>query len=237
MSGLAENLSFRPEEFTGKIRLFPLPNVVLFPHVLLPLHVFENRYRDLMEEALAADKLVAMAVLAPGWESDYEGRPPLHSIACLARIATFHRLEDGRFNILLLGLKRVELVRELAPEKSFREAEARLRDDEYRPQAGAAQRDFRRELLDRFRKLLPAPAAENEELRKLLADTVPLGMLTDIITYTLNFEIAFKERVLRELCVDRRAAMVLERMADSTAESLRPEAGLGRKFPPEFSSN
>ena len=69
----------------GVARLFPLPNLVLFPHVLQPLHIFEPRYCDLLEAALADDRLIAMAVLAPGWEKDYEGRPPVHPIACLGR--------------------------------------------------------------------------------------------------------------------------------------------------------
>jgi Lon protease-like protein len=76
----SEDLYSQPENFSGKARLFPLPNLVLFPHVLQPLHVFEPRYRQLLEEALADDRLIAMAVLAPGWESDYEGRPALRPV-------------------------------------------------------------------------------------------------------------------------------------------------------------
>ena len=78
-----DDLSFAPQEFSGKVRLFPLPNLVLFPHVMQPLHIFEPRYRFLLEDALATDRLIAMALLAPGWENDYEGRPPLYPMACL----------------------------------------------------------------------------------------------------------------------------------------------------------
>ena len=93
---LPENPKFDPTEFSGVVRLFPLPNLVLFPHVLQPLHIFEQRYRDLLEDALAEDQMIAMAVLTPGWEQHYEGRPPVKKVACLGRVATHVRLADGR---------------------------------------------------------------------------------------------------------------------------------------------
>ncbi len=104
-----DDLSFSFEEFAGRVRLFPLPNLVLFPHVMQPLHVFERRYRELLEDALAGDRLIAMAALAPGWERNYEGRPALYPMACLGRITAHHRLADGTYNVLLLGLRRVKL--------------------------------------------------------------------------------------------------------------------------------
>ena len=82
-----EESSFSLQDFCGTVRLFPLPNLVLFPHVLQPLHIFEPRYRELLEDALAHDGLIAMAMLEPGWEQDYDGRPPaLHPMACLAKV-------------------------------------------------------------------------------------------------------------------------------------------------------
>jgi Lon protease-like protein len=83
-----EPLAFSPDQFSGVARVFPLPNLVMFPHVMQALHVFEPRYRALFEEAIEGDRLVALGVLAKGWEGDYEGRPPLRSTACLCRIAT-----------------------------------------------------------------------------------------------------------------------------------------------------
>src|SRR6266481_4652099 len=74
---LSENLAFSPEEFSGRARLFPLPNLVVFPHVMQPLHIFEPRYRAMLEDSLADDRLIGMALPAPGWENDYEGRLPL----------------------------------------------------------------------------------------------------------------------------------------------------------------
>src|SRR5947208_12924499 len=99
-------------DFTGTARLFPLTNLVLFPHVMQPLHVFEPRYRQMTADALAGDRLIALALLKPGWEPDYEGRPDLFPVACLGRIVAEQKLEDGRFNILLRGLARVRMVKE-----------------------------------------------------------------------------------------------------------------------------
>lgn len=63
-----EPLSFSPDQFEGHVRLFPLPNLVMFPHVMQALHIFEPRYRSMFEEALDDDRLVALGSLAPGWE-------------------------------------------------------------------------------------------------------------------------------------------------------------------------
>src|SRR5262245_52740264 len=98
--------AFPQKRFAGTARLFPLPNLVLFPNVAQPLHIFEPRYRQLMADALADDRLITMALLRPGWEQDYHKSPPLYPVACVGRIAQEQRLPDGRFNLLLQGLCR-----------------------------------------------------------------------------------------------------------------------------------
>jgi Lon protease-like protein len=92
--------------------LFPLPNVVLFPNVFLPLHIFEPRYREMVADALASDRLIGMVLLCPGWEHDYEGRPPVYPIGCSGVITHVERLADGRYNIVLRGLERFRVARE-----------------------------------------------------------------------------------------------------------------------------
>ena len=89
-------MSFDLSHSQAAARLFPLPEFVLLPMWVQPLHVFENRYRRLVEDALSDDRLLAMAVLAPGWENDYENRPPILPFVCLAYIAQWERLPDGR---------------------------------------------------------------------------------------------------------------------------------------------
>jgi len=224
---LPEDLSFSSEQFSGRARLFPLPNLVVFPHVMQPLHIFEPRYRAMLEEALADDGLIAMTLLAPGWEADYEGRPPVRSIGCLCRVATHHRLEDGSYNVLVLGLRRIEIVEEFPADKPFREARVELQDDVY-PEADAAERtELQHRLLAAFKRVLPKIPEAQEQLDQLLGSTIPLGMLTDIVSYTLDIDLNFKERMLREACVDRRARELLEHLG-----RLRRAV-----FPAEFSLN
>jgi Lon protease-like protein len=95
------------------IPLFPLPNVVLFPGVFLPLHIFEERYRALTRDALAGDRIIGMTLLRPGFEGDYEGRPPIYPVGCAGVISHSDRLPDGRFNIVLHGLSKFRIVEEL----------------------------------------------------------------------------------------------------------------------------
>lgn len=103
------------------IPVFPLPNVVLFPHVFLPLHVFEPRYRDMVAEALEGDRLIGMVLLRPGWEADYEGRPPIYPIGSAGLITHHERLPDGRYNIVLRGLEKFRVLDE-EPGRSYRVA-------------------------------------------------------------------------------------------------------------------
>ena len=92
--------------------LFPLPNVVLFPNVFLPLHIFEPRYREMVADALESDRLIGMALLRPGWDRDYEGRPPIYPIGCSGVLTHADRLPDGRFNVVLRGIERFRIVEE-----------------------------------------------------------------------------------------------------------------------------
>src|SRR5437660_4656510 len=106
---MSEDISV-PVAFDGTTRLFPLPNVVLFPRVTLPLHIFEPRYRQMTADALAGDRLITMALLKPGFEAEYDQRPPLYPVACLGKILADQQMEDGRYHILLLGLSRVRIL-------------------------------------------------------------------------------------------------------------------------------
>ena len=232
MSGTG-NSSFWDDEFSGTARLFPLPSLVMFPHIVQPLHVYEPRYCEMLEDALAGDRVIATSLLEPGWEADYEGRPPIMPIACVGRIQSYVRDENNRWNILLAGHRRARVIQELPPSRPFREAEIGLLDDRYPPSGATERAALGRQLLDVFRDLVAGMSVVQEEIDRLLRDRVPLGTLTDTVGYTLNFPLSFKQKLLAELDVDRRAAMLLERLSDpASGMSLR-----GRKFPPEFSVN
>ena len=92
--------------------LFPLPNVVLFPNVFLPLHIFEPRYREMIADAVASDRMIGMALLRPGWERDYEGRPPIYPVGCSGVMTHVEKMADGRYNLVLRGLERFRIVEE-----------------------------------------------------------------------------------------------------------------------------
>ena len=94
------------------IPLFPLPNVVLFPNVFLPLHVFEPRYRAMVADALAGDRIIGMVLLKPGYEANYEGRPAVYPVGCAGVITHNEPLADGRVNIVLRGIEKFRVMAE-----------------------------------------------------------------------------------------------------------------------------
>jgi len=227
-----EPLAFSPDQFSGVARVFPLPNVVMFPHVMQALHVFEPRYRALFEEAIDDDRLLALGVLAPGWEKQSEDRPRLRSTACLCRIATHQRTPQGTYNALLLGVRRIRLVRELPPKKLFREVEAEILEDHEPADAppGAAT-ELQHRLLAAFKAAMPKIPQAYEQLDQLLGSQITLGMLTDIVGYTVDLDIEAKLQLLAECDVFMRTRLLLEAIA------ARAPGGGGRPFPPNFSLN
>jgi uncharacterized protein len=97
---------------TDLLPLFPLPNVVLFPNVFLPLHIFEPRYRAMVADAITGDRMIGMVLLRSGWEHDYDGRPPVFTVGCSGVITHVEQLADGRYNIVLRGLERFRILEE-----------------------------------------------------------------------------------------------------------------------------
>jgi uncharacterized protein len=95
------------------VPLFPLPNVVLFPRTPVPLYIFEERYRTMVREAIAGNGELVIALLRAGSESNYSSVSAVHDVACLGKIETYEELEDGKFNIVVVGIHRVRFVREV----------------------------------------------------------------------------------------------------------------------------
>jgi Lon protease-like protein len=215
-------------DFRGVGRLFPLPGVVLFPHVVLPLHIFEPRYRQLTEQALASDRFITIVQTKPDQEWGGAGEPALESIGCLGRILNCERLPDGRFNFLLLGRKRVRLRRELAPDTLYRQAELEILEDAPAPPEAPT---LQAALLDGFRALMAARGPLDPELEGLLKGNLPLGVLTDILAHTLGLPPAVKQGLLAEARPCRRAEVL-----ETILRGLRPEPRPG-SFPPPFSDN
>jgi uncharacterized protein len=230
----ATELEFDAATFAGVARLFPLPNLVLYPHVMQPLHVFEDRYREMVADALASDKLIAMAVLEPGWEDEYDSRPPISQHACLGKIVAHHRLEDGRYNLLLLGVQRARIIQELDPLRSFRRANVQLIDDRDDFPSAAERHSMQERLVSAFQQNLPCTCQLPEQLEEMLTGKLPLGLLTDLAAYALPLEMAVKRQLLAECRVSARARILLSQV-DQLA-GIAP-AGAFRTFPPVFSDN
>ena len=212
--------------------MFPLPNLVMFPHVMQALHIFEPRYLAMFEEAIEDDRLIALGLLAPGWEQQYEDRPRLQPTACLCRIATHQRTPQGTYNVLLLGVRRLRLVRELPASKPFRVVESEILD-EYEPDdatVGMAA-GLQQQLLAAFKRSMPKIPQAYEQLDQLLGSQITLGMLSDIVSYTIDLDLDLKLRLLTECDVFRRVRLLME------AIEARGPAGMGRTFPPDFSVN
>ncbi len=223
--------------FPAPIGLFPLPNLVLLPCALQTLHIFEPRYRQLVEDALAGYKQLAIAQLAPGWERDYEGRPRILPVVCVAHIIESARLDDGRFNLIVVGVSRAKILRELPPRRLYREAEVELLEDVY-PESGNVRYD---ELMQRLYSAVREVLADPYQamlIDRLCEGSLPLGMLTDVLTWLLELDLASQTRLLTEANVERRAELLLNHLASLTATQ-RPHDKLKRLaiFPPEFSAN
>ncbi len=221
------------EEFGGVARLFPLPNLVLFPHVIHLLHIFEPRYRQMTQHALENDRLIAIVLLKPDWEADYAGRPEIHQMACLGRIMNEQRLPDGKYNFLLRGLCRLRIEHEIEDLNLYRSARVELLPDPTRPD----QPKLRKMLLDQARRWFPATGTFAEQLERLAQSDLPLNALCDILAFALPLSMEIKQLVLEELDGDQRLKLLLEELRTGSPPEVLPMPQEKRRFPPDFSAN
>jgi len=190
------------------VPIFPLPDVVFFPHTTLPLHIFEPRYREMVADCLAGDKRLAVVLLKPGWEADYYGRPPVFPVAGTGEITEWERLPDGRYNILLRGVGRIAIEGEVPSEKLYRVASARGLEDVY-PAAGAEALAPQVELLRlAFGQLLSGLPRPIPKLLDLLSDRDSPGALVDRIASAAVGEVDARQRLLETPDVETRIAEV-----------------------------
>jgi Lon protease-like protein len=227
-------MSYDLQNFDGIARLFPLPNMVLFPFVIQPLHIFEERYRELTADALAGNRLIALGLLQPGWEVEYGGRPAIHPVACLGRIVADQRLEDGRFNLLLRGLARVCILEEIETATTYRSARVEVLT-ETPAHPPHVQQHLRRALAREAPRWLSGHPEMDKQFRKLLDSDLPLGALCDIFSFALPLEPEFKQQLLEETDVERRTRCLLDHLNTQTPPTAHPDPD--RPFPPDFSAN
>lgn len=236
------------EEFAHRARVLALPGFVLFPHATQVVRIAETVDRELVAEALETDRLVAVALLSPGWEQCLDARPPLHPFACLAEVLCDHRLPDGSWNLLLSGLKRLRIEHDLYPVKRFREARTQIVEDRY-PADESVKRALRHVLRDALVEAFSgfldrhSPVLVDHQVPHPLAATilggiqhVRLGVLTDQIAAMLDLDLDRKAALLAQPSVARRADLLVESLADCL-DDLSPGAAGRSCFPPVHSPN
>ena len=190
--------------------LFPLPTVVLFPNVFLPLHIFEPRYREMVADAIADDRLIGIVLLRPGWEHDYEGRPPVYPIGCSGVVTHVEPLADGRYNIVLRGIDRFRILEEDWRRSYRRAAVEPLAERE----PAAEDRAVTRRLRSKLEGLL-APAVEHGPRHAPAVDPkIPSEMadadLVNALAQYLDFEPLEKQALLEQQNLRARAESLVE---------------------------
>lgn len=224
------------QSFSGLAPLFPLPNASCLPHALTPLHVFEPRYRQMTADALEGEKLIAMALLRPGWELlPEDAAPPICEMTCLGKIVAAKQLSDGRYYLLLQGLARCKVSREHEPQAlPYRVAYLDICPDQYAKIPVIDRNHRAQELLKTFDQLYP-----DIDLSRMLGAScdvsLPLGIICDVLAHALRLDVDASYEILAEADVDLRSELVLQRLR-AKCRGLREPTGQ-RKFPPEFSLN
>ncbi|MBI4383173.1 MAG: LON peptidase substrate-binding domain-containing protein [Nitrospinae bacterium] len=223
---------------SGPLSIFPLPSTVFYPKTLLPLHVFEPRYREMTADALKGNKLIGMVLLRPGWEEHYFENPEILSVGCVGTIDRSTLLEDGKYNIILRGLSRFRIVAELRG-KSYRRAEVEfLKNSHDQPLAGGgppgatgpsriadggplSARKARHigssgplsgqhPLIERYRNYCARlPKKLREKHRLDFDDCETLGEAADRVAYQFDLNLGQKQSFLEELDVRNRTKTIL----------------------------
>ena len=201
--------------------IFPLPDVTLFPHTVLPLHVFEARYRVMVADALARDRRLAVVKLRAGWEPGYAGKPPVHAVAGAGEIVSCRRLATGRYDIVVRGDCRVALGAEIPSDTLYRLVRARRLHEA--PAAGdtAATLERVRAACGRLLAALERPAGL---LDVALSSEPGPGAVADRVAAAVLPDAALRQELLETFDV----AIRLARVADAV-ESLVREVTGGRE--------
>jgi Lon protease-like protein len=186
------------------IPIFPLPNVVLFPNVVLPLHIFEPRYREMVTDALAGDRIIGMVLLRPGWERDYEGRPPVYPIGCAGLITHAERMADGRYNIALRGMEKFRIAAE-DHSRSYRVAAIDTLTEDLTPRERTEVREERRRL-----EALLVPQPEGRGADPKVPPSMPDEDLVNALAQYLELEPVEKQALLERASVLDRCRSLIE---------------------------
>lgn len=199
--------------FSGIVPLFPLPNVVLFPKTMIPLHIFEKRYRIMLKEAMQGEKLIAMCTLKPGWETQYAGNPEVHPVACIGQIIQHEPLPDGKSNIVLLGLKRVR-IKEIIHPKPYRKAQVEIIKDSSSGYTSDDVLYLRERLLELYGEMTIVMAGQKKHMPTLSHIEMSLGRLADSVAAGVGLPVNDMIQLLHEHHTVKRAQMVIQKLEE-----------------------
>jgi hypothetical protein len=196
------------------IPVFPLPNVVLFPKIQLPLHIFEPRYREMVRDAMAGERLIGMALLKGEWEKEYYGNPKICQTGCVGKIVGHTPLPDGRCNILLYGLAEYEIDREIVHQSPYRQAKVVLRGE-----PTALVSDTLKRLKAEILTLLSEIIELDSPLLKFLTDeSVDGATWMNLCCFSLNVAPMEKQTLLEAKSLEERATRLIEVLRFVTVE-------------------
>ena len=209
----------------GVVPLFPLVGGILLPGAVMPLHIFESRYRQMVGDALAGDQRLAMAVLEDGHDEEYLQSPPIGRTVCVGRIITHELLADGRYNLLLLGLFRAHVVREVVGEgepKPYRLAEyVQVQEP---PVMEIDLANDRQRLLSLFSEPVFESIPVGRKLRELVRSSRGTAEVADVVGYHLVMDAGARRRLLEETDRRRRVSKVVSAVADVLPRLKSPPA-------------
>ena len=237
-----EDVTKLPEDFNGQVRLFPLPNLVVFPHAMQPLHIFEPRYVEMLQDSVTTDRLIAMATLTPlggpKWPTE---QPPIAPTVCIGRILSHSEVESRKYNLLLVGIRRARMVAEIESGKPYRLGQVEMIDDSDELTAYDSSQSLKAKLLDAFGSVMPVGQSVQQNLQQLMSDQMGLGAITDIVGYTLPFSVEEKLELLQESSVKTRAEFLISRISEGgvtfNSDGKSEQQSPAKDFPPRFSNN
>jgi Lon protease-like protein len=198
------------EQDLAALPVFPLPNVVLFPDAQLPLHIFEPRYRELVREVLGGRKLMGVVRLKPGFENDYEGRPPVFDVCGVGAVVDAVERPDGRYDITLRGLARARIIEELPPTRAFRQMRLEELTDGF-SDAGVTSA-WQRKLISLWSTLAPHLPESVRDLRALTRGAEGPGAYADRLAAALVGDPDGSQRLLAETDPAERLRLLTEKL-------------------------
>lgn len=194
--------------------VFPLPNVVLFPRAVLPLHIFEPRYRSMIADVLDGGQSLVIALLKPGWEADYYGNPDVHSLGCVGRVIRHQKLPDGRYNVVLQGETKV-LVDRYERRQPYRIARVHNVDEDRSWSAEANAASMAAQLVELYRRAHQRQGTALD-LEHLLSAPASPEELVNTIAMNLDAEPAVRQQLLECDRLDLRYRAVEQILRDSS---------------------